>query len=208
MADPRLEQERILPRLQRLLDVVSSWADRPPGARAPNVPDMDHAPAAEAAVTTASADSDGDADRAHGSATGAGRRHVRATEPIWHMITGQDARVPPGLATGAARPAAGASVAMIGVDGVSDEAGASPSAARDAAAPARDAAVLQPLLGQETPPLFGRATAPGRAATASDTGPGAPPAPAGADAASAGDLAAGHAAGQSAGHAAGDGVDR
>jgi hypothetical protein len=38
-----------------------------------------------------------------------------------------------------------------------------------ATASALDAAVLQPLLGQDTPPLFGRATSPLRAATGSDT---------------------------------------
>lgn len=261
MADPRLEQERILPRLQRLLDVVSSWADRPRAARAPNPPDMD---AAEAAGTTAGADREVDTDGAHGSAAATGRRHARPTEPIWHLITGHDARVPPGLpasvaralgpgpgepgdsgdparaASGilagshapgalaparvgqsmttavgmghmsgirAAQSAAGAGVATFGADDVSDKDGASPSAARGAAGTAQDAAVLQPLLGQETPPLFGRATTHGRAVTAGETGSGARPAPASADPTGAGDLAVGHAAGPSADRAAGDGVE-
>ena len=251
MADPRLEQERILPRLQRILDVVSSWAGRAPAARAQNVPNVDDLPdvdAVKTAVKTAagvviaaaadaasrslagasqalasSADSDGDADadRAHGSAAGSGRRHARATEPIWHMVTGQDERLPlPGLppsvsrATGpgpgdaaashapgtlasaragesmttavgmghmsgirAAQSASGSSAAVAGVDAMSDGIGTSPGPARDAAAPAQDAAVLQPLLGQDTPPLFGRATSTGRAATASDTGAHATRAP-------------------------------
>jgi hypothetical protein len=259
MADPRLEQERILPRLQRILDVVSSWADRTPAARPQNVPDVDDwndvdsleaAQAAMKAVAGAStgaaveamprtlagvspalaggadSEADADTDRAHGGAAGTGRRHARATEPIWHMITGQDARLPPpGLrragtepaepggpgdlaraASGApapgtpasarpgesmttavgmghmsgirtARSAIGAGVAVTGPDAVSDQIGNAPGAARDAAAPGQDAAVLQPLLGQDTPPLFGRAGAIGRAATASDTGAHATRAP-------------------------------
>src|SRR5262245_48684377 len=93
MADPRMEQERILQRLQWMLDVVSSWADLAPAARAPDVPhgpnmdDVDAAKPADAALAmdapsgpaasaspelATSADSDGDADtdRAHGSAAG------------------------------------------------------------------------------------------------------------------------------------------
>jgi hypothetical protein len=245
MADPRLEQERILPRLQRILDVVSSWADPAPDARAPNLDDLETTGAADAAsgpaagaspALPASADRDGDADtdRTHGSASGTGRRHARATEPIWHLLAGQDASLPtalprapgPGLGdparaasmapaashppapgthaaafagesvataagidplsgTSRARPAAGSVAVTAESDPSSDSSGAWPIAGAATAASDMDAAVLQPLLGQETPPLFGRAVAPGRTPTGSNTSvPAAQPSAPGASGAS------------------------
>jgi hypothetical protein len=275
MADPHLEQERILPRLRRILDVVSSWADPTPGAPVSAVPAIDDVSAAQAAVKSAAAaitvaaagdasgplagtsparlagaDSDGDADtdRTHGSAAGTARRHARATEPIWHLVAGQEARLLPGLHPGlptampgapgshpadpgdparapggapaashapgphataqtgepmttavgvghvsgirATHPAAGSGVAVVAVDAASGPIGAPAFAAPAAAVPAQDAVVLQPLLGQETPPLFGHATPPGRTSTGSDASgpvartPGATGAPGAASSAS------------------------